>query len=74
MSDLSWPSDSDSEGKSPGWRHWWEREKTPSSSSSPSNDGIEEDAIADDSEGEEQPHEIEEHSIADDSEIGRAHV
>jgi hypothetical protein len=31
MSDLSQlPSDTDSEGKPPGWRHWWDRVATPS--------------------------------------------
>jgi hypothetical protein len=59
MTDLSWPSDSDSEGKSPGWCHSWEREKTPSSSSSPANDATTDDpdahdAISDDPEEEEE--------------------
>jgi hypothetical protein len=54
MSNLSLPSDSDSEGKPPGWRHWWDRTATPSSSSSPPTDFHEEerDAVADDVRGE----------------------
>ncbi|KAK1677854.1 hypothetical protein QYE76_038702 [Lolium multiflorum] len=35
MSDLSWPSDTDSEGKPPGWRHWWDKAASSSSDDSP---------------------------------------
>jgi hypothetical protein len=54
MRNLSLPSDSDREGKPSGWRHWWDRAATPSSSSSPSTDGEEEegDAVTDDGQDE----------------------
>jgi hypothetical protein len=59
MSNLSLPSDTDSEGKPPGWRHWWDRVATPSSSGSPPMD-IEEDWEA----NEEEEEETEEAAVA----------
>jgi hypothetical protein len=54
MSNLSLPSDTDSEGKLPGWRHWQDRTATPSSSSSPpTNSQEEEEAFTDDGQDEE---------------------
>nr|XP_051190786.1 uncharacterized protein LOC127304120 [Lolium perenne] len=53
MINLSLPSDTDSEGQPPKWRHWWDRAATPSSSSSPPMDDEEEDAIVDDGHDEE---------------------
>jgi hypothetical protein len=38
MSNLSFPSYIDSEGKPPGWRHWWDIAGTPNSSTSPLTD------------------------------------
>ncbi|KAK1653621.1 hypothetical protein QYE76_071426 [Lolium multiflorum] len=65
MSNISLPSDTDSEGKPPGWRHWWDRVATPSSSSSPPTDGDEEeegDAVAED--GQDAEEEKEEDEVA----------
>ncbi|KAK1611366.1 hypothetical protein QYE76_035039 [Lolium multiflorum] len=42
MSNPSLPSDTDIEGKPPGWWYWWDRAATPSKSSSPPTEGEEE--------------------------------
>jgi hypothetical protein len=61
MSNLSFPSDTDNEGKPPKWRHWWDRTATPRSSSSPLTDGQEEgECIGDDG------HDKEGDAVADD--------
>ena len=38
MSDYTLPSDSESEGKSPGFLHWWESPATPSDPGSTPSD------------------------------------
>lgn len=38
MSDYTLPSDSESEGKPPGWMHWWETDATPSDPGSTPSD------------------------------------
>jgi hypothetical protein len=45
MSNLSLPSDTDNEGKPPGWRHWWDRAATPSDPSSPPREVEEEGCV-----------------------------
>jgi hypothetical protein len=48
MSNLSLLSDTNTEGKPPRWRHWWERATTPSSSGSPPIEGHVKELEADD--------------------------
>jgi hypothetical protein len=45
MSNILLSSDTDSEGKPQGWRHWWDRDATPSNPSSPPTKGEEEGAL-----------------------------
>jgi hypothetical protein len=55
MSNLSLPSDTDNEGKLPGWRHWWDRAATPSNPSSPLTKGKDEgDAVGLDGQDDEE--------------------
>ncbi|KAK1611180.1 hypothetical protein QYE76_034853 [Lolium multiflorum] len=60
MSYLSFSSDIEREGKPPGWRYWWDRVATPSSSSSLPTNSQEEDWEAD------GDHEEEGKTVADD--------
>jgi hypothetical protein len=66
MSSLSLPSDTDGEGKSPGWRHWWDRAATPSSNDSPPPES--DDSLSPDSEDEEEAEEEEEEDSEEEEE------